>query len=468
MPELDIFEKPFTYQEDLFCKGLDYVLHLPDGFIVGEDEERDFVAYLGGEGITSAADSPFAIYAGKRQSHEVFKDKCIPQIYEAFAYAITCSTSSKLRFDKLAFFLSENEKAPGGISAGYDKENIYYNAYVGFTSSIHPIRIDVSCPPEKRAECDDMILDLINHIEPADKVEYLEMPDDRLFLDYGIGETLYELWDGNINAHIRQMSLARNIRQNAMVSMYKEQQSKGTASLPSFKNEITDMLSDIVHIADKTLVCAKNAYDSFTEQAADQNLNDKFKASLLKLCDFADQSVVISGEELCIVSERAADIRSKVNGTAEEEPAVPEKNDDFIFAVTTEDDTEEGPIEEEAPEIVMARKEAALAEFEKTKRSELVREYKGRYEEADAVLVRAMNVAQASIDDAKDKIALLGRSDADKKQELMLKLDEREERLYQLQLKQYELKKKYIEAVKTLPAYLDQLKAEFKETLDKA
>lgn len=466
MPEFDIFDKPFTYEQGLSCSCPDYTLYLPDGFVVQEDTDRDFVAYLGGEGIAEASESPFAIYAGKSQSHDVFKDKCIPQVYEAFAYAITCSTSAKLRFEKLAYLISENPQVPGGISAGYDSKNIYYNAYFGCSHSIHPLRIDVSCPRDKRTQCDDMIIDLINHIQVSEDMEFLEMPDDKFYMNYGVSDTMAELWDGNINANIKQMSLSRNIRQNAMVNMYKEQQTKGIASLPSFKAELTDMLSGIVRQADKTIAAAETAYNTFIEETDDEAVKSKLKTSFTKLLDFADQSVVISGEELCVVSELAAEARKRLNGEPEE--AAPERNDDFILAVTTEDDSDESNMQEEAPELVMARKEAALQEFVKNKKAELVREYKGRYEEADAILVRAQNVAQSAIDDAKDSIALLGRADADKKQELTLKLEEREERLYQLQLKQYELKKKYIEAVKTLPAYLEELKTEYKESLDKA
>lgn len=465
MPEFDIFDKPFTYEQGTACSCQDYTLYLPDGFQVEEDSERDFVAYYAGEGINKAEDSPFAIYAGKSQSHDVFKEKCIPQLYEAFAYAITCSTSSKLKFEKLAYLISENPDLPGGISAGYDRNNIYYNAYFGCSHTIHPLRIDVSCTKDRRSDCDNRIIDLINHIKVHESPEFLEMPDDRFYMEYGVSDTLSELWDGNINANIKQMSLSRNIRQNAMVSMYKEQQSKGMTSLPAFKMELADMLRGIVRQADKTIVAAEKAYNAFIEETEDEAVKAKLKASFVKLLDFADQSVVISGEELCVVSEQAEEARKRLNGEPEE--PVPAGGDDFILAVTTEDDPELSNMQEEAPEIVMARKEAALQEFVKNKKAEFVRDYKERYEEADAVLIRAQNVAQSAIDDAKDSIALLGRGEEDKKHELTLKLEEREERLYQLQKKQYDLRKKYIDAVKTLPAYLEELKAEFKASLDK-
>lgn len=304
----------FTYNEHLQAKGPDYILDIPDGFVIKKDEEgRDFIAYQPNEkDPESYLESNFVIFAGNRIENETFAQLRTPAEFAAFC--IILGKASEMFSTESKMVTVDRHDLPGSISIGYDTGVLHVNAAFGIGDHVQMMRLQINSVSrinktsyEKAAET------IFEHMKSLKPVKLLKNLDAEEFIGMNPDDEKASEWIACVGEYANHLSLARNIWQNSLVGTFQAQQNMGNADLQQFKKDIKEMLNSMSQYFETELKKANLVYTLKRAQFPGSSKLKDMKEAVKSLAELATQYVVLDEEEIKAESEFAKTVESGFN-----------------------------------------------------------------------------------------------------------------------------------------------------------
>lgn len=300
----------FTYNEGLKGKGDGYVIDIPDGFIIKEGaENRDFIAYLPKEDTPDDYQtSNFIIFAGQKQEDEIYSKFRTVAEFMSIGGVINDAISKVFAETKVIKY--DRKDLPGVILYGFDHGCLHANIILGIDTYMQAMRVQIqNVARHNMADYEQIVTELFGRMMANKPVELLKELDADEFVTMSADSNSVSEWIDLIQEYVNHISIARNLQQNAIVRIFKQ---NGNGNISKLKKDIKNMLRTISGYAETELVKAEAIYTLKRAEYPGNSALKKMENALNNLIDLSYQEVNIDNEHFDATSDIAIDVKGRL------------------------------------------------------------------------------------------------------------------------------------------------------------
>lgn len=290
-----------TYNNGLKAKGSGYVMDIPDGFVIQNASDRDFIAYKDCSG--EYFESDIIIYAAQQISTGEMKFKTVAEfcsVAEAICRAMPAA------FGGAELTLYERKDLPGAFLCLDDC--VHVHLYVGIDDHLQQMRVQFNnANRQNKAKYQKMAVEIFDHMRPDKPVELLEELDAKKYISMSDGSKDMSEWIKLVQEYAEHIGIVRNIQQIAISSAFNE-----NSDISQLKKDIRKMLKGISALVDEELVKAEAIYTLKRAKYPNSPSVRKMKAAVKSLIDLASQSASVLGENIAVRSSFASAVNARL------------------------------------------------------------------------------------------------------------------------------------------------------------
>ena len=291
-----------TYNDGLKVKGSGYVMDIPDGFVIQNASDRDFIAYKDCSG--EYFESDIIIYAAQQISTGEIKLKTVAEFYsvaEAICRAMPAA------FGGAELTLYERKDLPGAVLCFDDC--VHVQLLVGIDDHLQQMRVQFNnANRQNKAKYKKMAVEIFDHMRPDKPVELLEELDAEKYISMSDGSKDMAEWIKLVQEYAEHIGIVRNIQQIAISSAFNE-----NSDISQLKKDIRKMLKGISALVDEELVKAEAIYTLKRAKYPNSPSVRKMKAAVKSLIDLASQNAYVLGENIAVRSSFASAVNARLD-----------------------------------------------------------------------------------------------------------------------------------------------------------
>lgn len=282
----------FTYDQGLFFENENYVIAIPDGFVIKKNEEgRDFIAYLPNEKDPDDYNmSAFVVMAGNDQNASVNFQMKLPITYCSMYCAFTAILPGSVAW------YYEREELPGVIAAVVDNSGLHANAMLAYGETVKMIRFQVETNSKKQsAACEPLIKSMLDRMHAKKPVQMLKQIDDADFVNMKLNVSAVKKWTDLLDQYKEQLIMAHNFHKDSLEEGFH----LNNPGLPKIKKAIKELLRYHTEHAARYLKKADGIYQLKRSQFPNDNSLSTMKKAIDKVfLELVSQLINLDGEKI--------------------------------------------------------------------------------------------------------------------------------------------------------------------------
>ena len=292
-------EIKITRDSNKVIKGKGYTYIVPDGFEVGKEAGRDFIAWLPGSSSSSIDDAKIRIYPPDRNlpsgSSEEDLGKLVeyfqksPQLCDAYQDYMCQLVKTqnplgiKLNYEYFPTILSHTS---GGCWCQRLTEGCQFLVKVLIGDHFEQFRFDiVGATSSNETAVQNFVRQLADGIIPNEPFNLPEPLNSEKYRSSTLTAGIVKEWSENFNFQLGLQSAVRNIRQKAIEEKIKFMASEGDIERDIIVDDIRRMAKEYLDVVVKLVEQAIDIIDFFSKQGANKTQVSKLRKETFEYLD---------------------------------------------------------------------------------------------------------------------------------------------------------------------------------------